>query len=213
MFRTDPQKDRYTQGEELVRTRPKAIQHIVYTSDFEKSASSGEGAKENYSKEILSEARGEEGARWEEDQDQWRRGKESSEWWHDSAGDSQHQLCSGEPVRALLPELQGRLQGEQVQAFRDDVLFLENRSAAAGEKTLASIEFYNHTGKTSELRVHNLATPVCAGDQGRGRPCSRQDWSFQQHSAVGQPRDKELVGTSPAPDVTKKESRREMVPV
>ncbi|CAK9012807.1 Peptide chain release factor 1 [Durusdinium trenchii] len=156
MFRTDPQKDRYTQGEELVRTRPKAIQHIVYTSDFEKSASSGEGAKENYSKEILSEARGEEGARWEEDQDQWRRGKESSEWWHDSAGDSQHQLCSGEPVRALLPELQGRLQGEQVQAFRDDVLFLENRSAAAGEKTLASIEFYNHTGKTSELRVHNL---------------------------------------------------------
>ena len=85
-----------------LRTRPKAFQHKLQQSDVERASASREdgNAHEDSDQEIVSEAGGEEGVSWE-DQDQRQRGEESTKRWDDSAGDSQHQLRARVAVRTL----------------------------------------------------------------------------------------------------------------
>ena len=143
-----------------------------------------------------------------------------------------------------------------------DVLFLDGKAAAEGEKTLASLEFFNHKmkGKLTRSRkalkgwrrrrppksrlplpkpavwgIASLLAPrrdsrsegeefseagwerwsaiqtLHSGDQGRGRPDSRQDRSLQQFNETGQSPDCQLVGTSASADGAKKEAGRSIV--
>lgn len=157
MFQTAPCEVRTLRDTCKLRNSSE-IQFRLHQQDVEKSASNREdgSSQEGHTQEVFSEARGEEGASGKEIQDQRRRGKASSGRWDDSAGDTQHQLRTGVPVQHYYRNFKvfckenkfknsKRDQIDAILADYFDVLFLENRSAAEGEKTLASIEFYMHS--------------------------------------------------------------------